>query len=60
MKCISFIPQYSADEMGGHGGGGEYDIQVGFGWTNGVILELLAEYGNRLSTPGSKNNITES
>uniref|UniRef100_A0AAF5DE67 Trehalase n=1 Tax=Strongyloides stercoralis TaxID=6248 RepID=A0AAF5DE67_STRER len=28
----------------GHGGGGEYDVQEGFGWTNGVILDLLTKY----------------
>ncbi|XP_064651308.1 trehalase-like [Lineus longissimus] len=27
------------------GGGGEYDVQVGFGWTNGVTLLLLDKYG---------------
>lgn len=26
---------------------GEYDVQAGFGWTNGVILDLLATYGDR-------------
>lgn len=34
---------------GGHGGGGEYENQVGFGWTNGVIMELLDRYGTRLT-----------
>ncbi|VDD91850.1 unnamed protein product [Enterobius vermicularis] len=31
------------------GGGGEYDVQEGFGWTNGVILDLLLTYGAQLS-----------
>ncbi len=26
------------------GRGGEYALQVGFGWTNGVLAELMAEY----------------
>jgi alpha,alpha-trehalase len=26
------------------GGGGEYALQVGFGWTNGVLTRLMAEY----------------
>ncbi|HKD46681.1 MAG TPA: alpha,alpha-trehalase TreF [Rhizomicrobium sp.] len=26
------------------GGGGEYALQVGFGWTNGVLKRLMAEY----------------
>uniref|UniRef100_A0AAF5D4V3 Trehalase n=1 Tax=Strongyloides stercoralis TaxID=6248 RepID=A0AAF5D4V3_STRER len=33
----------------GHGGGGEYDVQEGFGWTNGVILDLLTKYSNNLT-----------
>lgn len=35
--------------MGGHGTGGEYDVQLGFGWTNGVIMDLLHMYGEKLS-----------
>jgi len=30
------------------GGGGEYDVQLGFGWTNGVIMEFLNIFGDRL------------
>ena len=26
------------------GGGGEYPLQVGFGWTNGVLADLMARY----------------
>lgn len=29
---------------GGIGGGGEYKPQIGFGWSNGVALDLLAHY----------------
>jgi alpha,alpha-trehalase len=29
---------------GGSGGGGEYATQIGFGWTNGVLLGLTALY----------------
>jgi alpha,alpha-trehalase len=25
--------------------GGEYDVQDGFGWTNGVLLKLMNELG---------------
>ena len=35
--------KYNAYEIGQGGGGGEYTPQVGFGWTNGVALKLLAE-----------------
>lgn len=32
-------------ERGGAGAGGEYVTETGFGWTNGVTLELLAQDG---------------
>ena len=34
----------------GAGGGGEYDVQVGFGWSNGVLLDLLRRYPNTTLT----------
>lgn len=37
------VEKYHADA--GQGGGGEYPLQDGFGWTNGVALELMALYG---------------
>lgn len=39
------------------GGGGEYDVVVGFGWTNGVVLDFLNRFGDRLSvaSAGSAN-----
>lgn len=33
------------------GGGGEYEVQEGFGWSNGVMLDLLLRYGDRLRAP---------
>lgn len=35
------------------GGGGEYDVQTGFGWSNGAVLDLLRTYGARLVAPQS-------
>ena len=32
-----------ASRPGERGGGGEYTPQVGFGWSNGVVLWLLAQ-----------------
>ncbi|GHH57650.1 alpha,alpha-trehalase TreA [[Pseudomonas] boreopolis] len=37
------VEKYNAEA--GQGGGGEYPLQDGFGWTNGVTLKLLALYG---------------
>jgi alpha,alpha-trehalase len=33
--------KYNAFALGGGGHGGEYKPQVGFGWTNGVVLDFL-------------------
>ncbi|MNM94710.1 Cytoplasmic trehalase [compost metagenome] len=32
------------------GGGGEYPLQDGFGWTNGVASALMALYGDLPAT----------
>ena len=40
--------KYDASNMMRIGGGGEYEIQIGFGWTNGVVLDFLNMYGDRL------------
>lgn len=36
--------------VGRGGGGGEYEPQVGFGWTNGCALVLLEKYGHCLAS----------
>uniref|UniRef100_A0A915E263 Trehalase n=1 Tax=Ditylenchus dipsaci TaxID=166011 RepID=A0A915E263_9BILA len=38
------------------GVGGEYNVQTGFGWTNGVILDLLVTYSDRMQFPGLAEN----
>ncbi|XP_038065290.1 trehalase-like [Patiria miniata] len=40
--------KYDVTNQGVPGHGGEYGVQAGFGWTNGVILTLLDQYGDRL------------
>lgn len=44
--------KYSALELGGHGGGGEYEVQLGFGWSNGVVMDFLAKYGDKITASG--------
>lgn len=41
--------KYDAEIPGRVGGGGEYTVQDGFGWSNGVVLEFLAKYGRSLT-----------
>ncbi|XP_074256797.1 trehalase isoform X1 [Saimiri boliviensis] len=42
--------KYNISNGGQPGGGGEYEVQEGFGWTNGVVLMLLDRYGDRLTS----------
>jgi alpha,alpha-trehalase len=38
------VEKYNVTEAGGAGSGGEYATQIGFGWTNGVLLGLGTLY----------------
>jgi len=42
-------------KLGYPGGAGEYDVQEGFGWTNGVFLALLDKYGDRIGVEDGRN-----
>ncbi|KRY87377.1 Trehalase [Trichinella pseudospiralis] len=48
--------KYRVEGHYGIGGGGEYTVQEGFGWTNGVILDLLLTYGEELKKEGPYPN----
>ena len=37
------LEKYNVESSGRAGAGGEYDVQDGFGWTNGVLLRLMRE-----------------
>ena len=39
------LEKYNVEDISLEGGGGEYPLQDGFGWTNGVLLKLMNEYG---------------
>ncbi|XP_055619922.1 trehalase isoform X3 [Toxorhynchites rutilus septentrionalis] len=51
----AMFEKYNAEELGGHGGGGEYEVQTGFGWSNGAVMDLLNKYADRITTDDSKN-----
>lgn len=40
--------KYNADELGVYGGGGEYVVQEGFGWTNGVVIKFIEWFGDEI------------
>ncbi|XP_055907519.1 trehalase-like [Eupeodes corollae] len=47
-KAYKMYEKYDSEVFGGIGGGGEYNVQTGFGWTNGVIIEFLVKYGREI------------
>lgn len=47
-RSRNMYEKYSTETPGKGGSGGEYGVQEGFGWTNGVVLELLNKYGDSL------------
>jgi alpha,alpha-trehalase len=38
------VEKYDVTATGRKGGGGEYPLQDGFGWTNGVMRKLMTLY----------------
>ncbi|KAK9502441.1 hypothetical protein O3M35_011220 [Rhynocoris fuscipes] len=51
--------KYDSIRIGGIGDGGEYGIQEGFGWTNGVIFQFLHQYGDQLRAYDTKHRFKE-
>lgn len=39
-----FFEKYHSTDIGAPGGGGEYWVQEGFGWTNGVLLWMFSTF----------------
>ncbi|EKM49811.1 glycoside hydrolase family 37 protein [Phanerochaete carnosa HHB-10118-sp] len=55
----SMFEKFSISDPNSAGSGGEYTVQAGFGWTNGVVLILAAEYGNVLVAPQCPSLLAE-
>jgi len=47
----NMFEKFSATEIDSAGRGGEYTVQAGFGWTNGVVLWAASLYGKELNAP---------
>ncbi|KZT57237.1 glycoside hydrolase family 37 protein, partial [Calocera cornea HHB12733] len=43
--------KFNATDVDAAGGGGEYTVQAGFGWTNGVLLWVVSEFRQQLKPP---------
>ncbi|KAI8986137.1 glycoside hydrolase [Trametes punicea] len=47
----NMFEKFSISDIDSAGRGGEYTVQAGFGWTNGVVLWVANNYGNVLVAP---------
>lgn len=43
--------KFSITDVDSSGRGGEYTVQAGFGWTNGVVLWVASTFGEQLVAP---------
>ena len=50
----AIFEKYDARYLGKAGGDGEYEVQSGFGWTNGVTLWMLNHFSQQLKEPNPK------
>ncbi|KAI0629777.1 glycoside hydrolase [Trametes polyzona] len=51
----NMFEKFSTSDIDSAGRGGEYTVQAGFGWTNGVLLWIASTYGNVLVAPQCPN-----
>jgi alpha,alpha-trehalase len=51
----TIFEKYSDESTNAAGGGGEYEVVEGFGWSNGVLIWAVDQFGQRLTTPECGN-----
>lgn len=56
----TIFEKYSNQAIDAVGGGGEYSVVPGFGWSNGVIIWLSDGFGEELRTPECRNRTMSS
>jgi len=56
----NMFEKFSNLDIDSAGRGGEYTVQAGFGWTNGVALWIAGTYGSVLDTPSCPDITVES
>ncbi|KAI8333609.1 trehalase [Chlamydoabsidia padenii] len=49
--------KFDVRSLSASGFGGEYTVQVGFGWTNGVVMWIMNQYNDLVAPDCSSNNI---
>ena len=48
---LQMFEKFSITDVDSSGRGGEYTVQAGFGWTNGVVLWVASIFGEQLVAP---------
>lgn len=54
----NMFEKFSNVDVDSAGRGGEYTVQAGFGWTNGVVLWVASNYGGVLAAPQCPDLLT--
>jgi alpha,alpha-trehalase len=47
QRTGKLMEKYDVCDMSRFAGGGEYPVQDGFGWTNGVVRAFISEFGEQ-------------
>lgn len=47
----TIFEKYADESTNAAGGGGEYEVVEGFGWSNGVLIWAVDKFGEQLTTP---------
>ncbi|KAI0763541.1 glycoside hydrolase [Trametes elegans] len=55
----NMFEKFSISDIDSAGRGGEYTVQAGFGWTNGVLLWVASTYGDVLVAPTCPDLLAE-
>jgi alpha,alpha-trehalase len=59
IVILQMFEKFSISDIDAGGLGGEYTVQVGFGWTNGVVLWVANTFGGKLVAPTCPNPLVE-
>jgi alpha,alpha-trehalase len=51
----TIFEKYADEATNAAGGGGEYEVVEGFGWSNGVLIWAVDTFGEKLKTPDCGN-----
>jgi alpha,alpha-trehalase len=51
----TIFEKYADESTNAAGGGGEYAVVEGFGWSNGVLIWAVDQFGEKLKTPECGN-----